>query len=97
MPGWATGFAFALPLFAAPPPLPTLFELPAFDVFGAGPEPKSELPLFPVEPFSGADVWGADVWGADVCGAAVCGVAIGGSACGDRAGWVAGAGGGLGG
>ncbi len=59
MPGAATAFAFALPLFAATPPLPTVFELPAFDVFGVGPEPKSELPLFPAEPLDGADVCGA--------------------------------------
>jgi hypothetical protein len=59
MPGAATAFAFALPLFAATPPLPTAFELPAFDVFGVGPEPKSELPLFPAEPLDGADVCGA--------------------------------------
>ena len=92
MPGAATAFAFALPLFVARPPLPTVFELPAFDVFGAGPERKSELPLFPVEPLDGADVCGADVCGADVCGAEVCG-----AACGELAGWAVAAGGGLGG
>jgi hypothetical protein len=92
MPGAPTAFAFALPLFAVAPPLPTVFELPAFDVFGAGPGRKSESPLFPAEPLDGADVCGADVCGADVCGANVCG-----AACGELAGWAVAAGGGLGG
>ena len=54
-------------------------------MFADGPERKSELPLFPIEPLDGADDCGADDCGSDVCGAAS----------GELAGWVVAAGGGL--